>query len=309
MSDISRQERCAVGIAANAEMLQAVVYRSGAVSDRQEILLDTNKDFLSQLGEFVRRIKEFAPDAGALGIAFPGLVKNRVGEVSFSVHFPSIKSFDLRQMLQDELGLPVNIENDANAGAFAEYRLGAGRGAQSLFYASFGKGVGGAIMLDGKIWRGANGFAGEFGHIIVGSEGMILEDIASERGIIRRSKERLLTDNTSSLSKFKKDFTMQNIIDAAAAGDDFSQMMIERTGVFVGMSIAGIINLLDVERVILNGEIITADGLFIEAVRESAKKWSFEPLWESTQIVAAELGTDAVAIGAALLAFTAENAD
>ena len=77
------------------------------------------------------------------------------------------------------------VENDANAAAYGEFLLGAGRGSRNMFYATIGTGVGGAIIFDGKIWRGASGFAGEFGHIAIDSEGLKLEDVASIRNIVR----------------------------------------------------------------------------------------------------------------------------
>jgi glucokinase len=209
-------------------------------------------------------------------------------------------------------GLRFELENDANAAAFGEYKAGAGRDARDIFYIGIGDAIGGAIILNGKLWTGASGCAGEIGHITINTEGAecvcgntgCLETVASGPNIVRRAQERLNRDSTSSLSKLglRDDFTAEDIAREAKNGDDFAAMMLERTGRSIGIAVASMINLLSIERVIVGGPIMEAGEFLLDPIIEEAKKRSFQPCFEATRIVGAELGSDGVAIGAALLA-------
>src|SRR5919112_1278170 len=102
-------------------------------------------------------------NAAALGVGIPGLVNPETGKVIISTDLPSIVRGGLQEELERATGLPVLLENDANAAAYGEYRAGAGRGSRHMFYITIGAGIGGVLIFDGKLWRGASGFAGEFG--------------------------------------------------------------------------------------------------------------------------------------------------
>jgi glucokinase len=178
-----------------------------------------------------------------------------------------------------------------------------------MFFATIGAGIGGAIILGGKLWLGASGFAGEFGHITIDAEGIecmcgntgCLETLASGPNIVRRANERLYRDNTSSLSRLaiNKEFTATDIVHEAKDGDDFS---IERTGKYIGAAVASVINLMNIERIVLGGAVMEAGNLILDPIISEAEHRAFQPCFEATQIVAAALGTDAVSIGAAMLA-------
>src|SRR5437588_334003 len=175
-------------------------------------------------------------------------------------------------------------------------------GSRNMFYVTIGTGIGGAIIIDGKLWRGASGFAGEFGHITIDPEGVectcgnvgCLETVASAPNIVRRTHERLLRDSTSSLSRLglNKDFTAADIAHAARGGDDFAAMMMERTGRSIGTAIAAVINLLNPERIVLGGGVMDAGELILDPIIREAGRRSFQPNFESTQIVVATLGPD-----------------
>ncbi len=190
--------------------------------------------------------------------------------------------------------------------------MGAGRGSRHMFYITIGMGIGGALVLDGKLWKGATGFAGEFGHITIDPEGIectcgnvgCLETVASAPNIVRRTHERLYRDGTSSLSRLaiNKEFTAADIAREAKSGDDFAAMMIERTGRSIGTAVAAVINLLNIERIVLGGGVMEAGALILDPIIREAGRRAFQPSFEATQIIASSLGTDAVPIGAAMLA-------
>jgi glucokinase len=172
-----------------------------------------------------------------------------------------------------------------------------------MFYATIGTGIGGAFIFSGKIWRGISGFAGEFGYVAVNSDGMRLEDVASADSIARRTRNRFHQDRTSSLNSLREDqISLADIIDAARRNDDFAQMMLRRTGVYVGTAIADVINLLNIEKIVIGGEIMHAEHLVLDAIVQRARELSFAPSFENARIAGGQLGENAAAVGAALLA-------
>jgi glucokinase len=171
-----------------------------------------------------------------------------------------------------------------------------------MFYITLGTGIGGALIFDGKIWRGVAGFAGEFGQIAVNSDGMKLEDVASAANIVRRTRSRFHQDSTSSLNKlYEEEIRLADVISAAQKEDDFARLMLKRTGTYVGTAVAGVINLLNIEKIVVGGKIMQAASIVLDAIIYRARELSFPPSFEATQIVESELGENAAATGAALL--------
>lgn len=297
-----------------AAVRAALVNADGQVVERREAAPERD-DIAAQVGRLVTELRDAAAGGGsvhALGVGVPGLVNPETGRVLISNDLPSIARGDFKADLSRATGLPVLLENDANAGGFGEYAIGAGRGSRNMFYVTIGLGIGGALILDGKLWKGASGFAGEFGHITIDPEGIectcgnvgCLETVASAPNIVRRTHERLYRDGTSSLSRLaiNKEFTAADIAREAKNGDDFAAMMIERTGRHIGTAIAAVINLLNIERIVLGGGVMEAGQLILDPIIREAGRRAFQLSFEATQIVASALGTDSVPIGAAMLA-------
>ena len=295
-----------------ATMRAALVTSEGSVLERRSAALESH-NLVPQIARAVAELRDHSPDIAALGVGIPGLVNPDTDRVIFSSDLPSTARGDFRAELAAATGLQVELENDANAAAYGEHKVGAGRGQHNLFYVTIGPGIGGAIIIDGKLWHGASGFAGEFGHITIDPEGIdcvcgnkgCLETVASAPNIVRRTHERLFRDGTSSLSKLatNRDFTAADIAREARNGDDFALLMIERTGRYLGTAIASVINLLNIERIVLGGAVMEAGDLILNPIIREAGRRSFQPCFETTEIVAAQLGNDGVAIGAALLAY------
>jgi glucokinase len=296
-----------VEVTASSVYVAVVGKTDGIVASRSSsvVSLEDAADQLKGLiDEFGGKFGKF----NMLGVAVPGLVDRKTGRVALSANIPSHSEGDLAGTIKAATGLEVVLENDANAAAFGEYTLGAGRGSRNMFYATLGEGVGGAFIFDGEIWRGASGFAGEFGYVPINSEGTRLEDVASSSNIIRRTRSRFHQDSTSSLSKLSEEqITLNEIISAAQNEDDFAQMMLERTGTYVGTGIASVINLLNVEKIVVGGDIMKARHLVLNAIVERARELSFAPSFESTSIVEGKLGQNAAAAGAALIAGSPAN--
>jgi glucokinase len=289
----------------------ATVDNEGVIREQLEEPLEA-ENLIAQVARVVKGLQKAASNIGAVGIAIPGLVNRQTDRVIASNFLPATVRENLHEDAMKATGLRVELENDANAAAYGEFKIGAGRGSRDLFYITIGNGIGGAIILDGKLWTGASGLAGEVGHITIDTEGDecicgntgCLETVASAPNIVRRANERLNRDSTSSLSKLamNEDFTANDMAREAKEGDDFSLMMIERTGKYIGTGVASVINLLTIERIVLGGGVMQAGDLILNPIIQEAKRRAFQPCFEATQIVVAALGEDAVTIGVAMLA-------
>jgi glucokinase len=308
----SKSESSFIGIELSGSKLRAAtVNNEGVIGERREDRLQKD-GLVGQVAQLVTSLRQNANGIEAVGIAIPGLVNRQADRVVASRDIPGIVRENLHAEFQEATGLRFELENDANAAAYGEFKIGAGRGSRDLFYITIGEGIGGAIILDGKLWTGASGLAGEVGHITIDTEGAececgntgCLETVASAPNIVRRANERLYRDSTSSLSRLamNKNFTADDLAREAKEGDDFSLMMIERTGKYIGTGVASVINLLNIERIVLGGGVMQAGELILNPIIQEAKRRAFQPCFEATQILLAALGEDAATIGAAMLA-------
>jgi len=305
MGDPSANNAACIGLEVSANRLTAVcVGENGLIKESASADVDYSRSIVDQIVEFLNGLTGEFANSQKLGIAVPALVDSDGRTILYSTHIAEFSKLDLASAIEAATALKVTVENDANCGAVAEYAVGAGRGAKSMFYATLGTGVGGAFVLNGEIWRGNTGFAGEIGYVPVGEEdAQRLEDVASTSNIIRRTRSRVKQDSTSSLSDLDPNvITIADIVEAAKAGDDFSLLMLERTGIYIGTAIASVLNLMNVSTVVLGGAIMDGGELILDPVIDTVKKNTFAPAFESATIVKGTLGRQAAAIGAALIA-------
>ena len=295
-----------LGIEVSADFLRAVAVSSDdSVSEAIVEPRFDGSDPLDRIVAFVKSVLEKLGPVDAIGLAMPGLINRQDGGVAYSVNIPETSSLNIADAVGGAAQVPVILENDANAAAVAEFTFGAGKGSRSMFYATIGEGVGGAFILDGRLWEGAGGYAGEFGYIAIDSEGTRLEELASTANIVRRTRSRFNRDSTSSLGKLPEErIGIAEIVRAAEEGDEFARLMLERTGTYVGTAIANVINLLNLETIVVGGEITGAKDVVIEAITTRARELSFARAFAQTQILAGTVGDNAAAIGAALVART-----
>jgi len=295
-------------------MRGVLISEAGQTLDRRESKYEP-ESLIKSITDLAGELRK-SGEIKSVGLAIPGLVNRETDRVLVSTGLPFTAREHIHSELMEATGLRFELENDANAAAYGEYKAGAGRDARDIFYIRIGDAIGGAIILDGKLWTGASGCAGEIGHITIDTEGAecvcgntgCLETIASGPNIVRRARERLNRDSTSSLSRLamQESFTAGDLALEANNGDDFSVMMLERTGRSIGIAVASMINLLSIERIILGGAVMEAGDLIVKPIITEARKRSFQQCFEATKVVAAELGADGVAIGAALLARDAQ---
>ncbi|MFN0119312.1 MAG: ROK family protein [Blastocatellia bacterium] len=267
----------------------------------------------AQLKTVIHRIlaEKSAPGpVQAIGVGLPGLVHQATHRLVTVTNAPTLSDVDLYGELSAEFNLPLTFENNANAAAYAEMTGGAATGVGDWLYLSIGSGVGSGLVLDGKLRRGKSGYAGELGHINIDPDGTqcacgsfgCLETKASAANIVMRTLGRLRRDATSLLSKYpENEITYERIVEAAAQGDDLARLMMQRTGHYIGLAVADMINVLNLSMVAVGGA-VAARPLLIPAIIEETRRRAFPPALADCQILPAKLGDEGGVIGAALIA-------
>ncbi|HEX8707624.1 MAG TPA: ROK family glucokinase [Pyrinomonadaceae bacterium] len=267
-----------------------------------------------------RECEQRSRDSGAriraLSVVVPGTVQVENGVVTKAPNVPSLDGFRLGAALQSELQWPAVLENDANAAAVGEMWQGAGRGHRTIICVTLGTGVGGGIVLDGKLWRGIDGSAGEIGHIGVeplggaactcGSRGC-LEVYASATAIVRMTREARPRYPNSPLHT-SEDLTAAAIYRRGTEGDELALEVFRRMGIYLGVGLASLINIFNPEVMVLGGGVADGWELFIQHVREQVSMRAFPVPARRAEIVKAECGDDAGLMGAAHIAFTQQGA-
>lgn len=250
---------------------------------------------------------------GGVSVVVPGSVHVETGVVLNAPNLPSLQGFELGPALERSLDRLVLLENDANAAALGEMWQGAARGYQTILCLTLGTGVGGGIILDGKLWRGADGTAGELGHTTVEPLGGIqcgcgnfgcLEVYASATAIVRLTRESLTRHPSSLLHSTDHDeLTSEKICSAAIAGDQLALEVFRCVGVYLGIAMANLVNIFNPEMIVIGGGVSGAWELFAQHARAEVMKRAFSVPAQRCQIVRAECGEDAGLVGAAWLAF------
>jgi glucokinase len=250
----------------------------------------------------------------AVGVSFGGPVDAARGLVLLSHHVPGWEKMPLQEWLEERLGVPAAVDNDANAGALGEHRFGAGQGYDSLMYITVSTGVGGGWILNGQPWRGANGVAGEIGHTVVDPDGPVclcskrgcVERLASGRYIAQRAREwlkaqpkrgrilrTLAGDNLEAI-------TAKLVAQAAAQGDDLAWEALEIAAWALGVGIGNAANLVNPRCFVLGGGVTKAGERFWDVMRRTARETALPEV--RFEMVPAALGDDAPLWGAIALA-------
>ena len=253
-------------------------------------------------------------EVAGIGVGSPGPLDPSTGVVIFTANL-NVHDWPLGPDLSQVMGCPTLLQNDVRVGCYGEFRLGAGRGYQNVLAAFVGTGIGGAVIVDGKIVNGATGNAGEIGHVIVKANGPkcgcgrrgCLEALSSRSAIARRVlKSYKKGEHSSLIGKVDKKtgkLKSGDIASAVAAADPVALREVHRAAHYLGMGLGGLVNLLGPEIVIVGGGVTEALGpRFIDLIRESARLQILVDPEEKIKIEPAELGDDAGILGAALLA-------
>ncbi|MGH1363483.1 MAG: ROK family transcriptional regulator [Calditrichia bacterium] len=247
----------------------------------------------------------------SIGVAVPSPVDPLHPEWLSEVVIPAWRGRSEIKLLSQRYDVAVDIDNDANLGGLAEHMWGAGSGIDDLIYIKLGYGIGAGYILEGQIYRGANGMAGEIGHLPIDPNGIqcvcglrgCLVNFVGGRAIEKRAVE-LSVDYPGSILTFDKP-TYATIVQAAIKGDKLALQIVKEVAEYLGIAIAGWINIMNPQKVVLGGVMTSLGDLLLDPIREIIRGRTLINSTASTEICFGELGSHAVAIGAATLSLEA----
>ncbi|MGA8200506.1 MAG: ROK family protein, partial [Candidatus Sulfotelmatobacter sp.] len=251
-------------ISSDGQLLQKVTLATKTALGPNHVITEMC-DAIRQLSEKYQREGKFL---GA-GIGIPGIVDLHTGMLRKSANLPGFEEYPVRAEIEHRLKAPVVLENDANVAALGEQWLGAARGVPNMAVVTLGTGIGGGIVLGGKIWHGMNGMAGEYGHVTVEPEGVpcgcgnrgCAERYASASAILRMAKEAIATGHAPELAKAVSsdpEFGAQSIYNLAMRGDEPSRRIFHTFGRYLGIMLAGIVNVLNLDMYVIGGGVVSA---------------------------------------------------
>lgn len=248
-------------------------------------------------------------DIGGVGVGAPGPLDPYAGVIISPENLQCMHGVRLKDELEADLGVTVQVDNDANMAAYGEQWLGAGQDVDHFLCVTLGTGVGGGWVSDGRLMRGFNGNAAEVGHVTVDHNGPrcacgnygCLEKYASATAMVAWTQHRL-KDEEPETSLRADDLTTKTIFDAAQAGDAFAQEMFESTGTFLGIGLVSLVNVTNVEMIALAGGLAAAGDLIFDPAKRVFMDRGTVGVKEHVRIVPASLGDDAGIFGAARLA-------
>ena len=298
------------------KLAAGVVDADGKMLERGEVPTLAHEGLESVLERIVGLGRDLLARAAAqkepvqrIGIGCAGPVNLEAGKVFNPPNLPGWSEVSLVRHIESALGLPAVLENDANAAALGEFRYGAGRGARSLVYFTVSTGIGGGIILDGKVWHGLKDAAGEVGHMTVCPDGPVcgcgnrgcLEAMASGPSIARWASEAVAAGRPTRLREVPV-VTSADVVRLAQEGDAVAREVWDAAGKYLGIGVAAVITILAPERVVLGGGVTRAGDFLFEPLRaEVRRRVKLVPI-ESVPILPAALGPDVGILGAAAVA-------
>jgi glucokinase len=310
--------------AGGSKLLAGVVDEEGRVGFRTVRSWPAERSRDAVLACFLTAIEEARGQAGdveAIGAGIPATLDLSTGIVAGCRHLP-LAGFAFRDWLAAETGVPAHVDNDATLALLAEHRLGAARGTQEAALLTIGTGVGGGLMSGGRLVRGARGAAGEPGHMTIDADGPpcpgdcpgrgCLEVYVSGPALAQMGREYAALGPDYNLGRMlaeQGDLTAGDVVQAARMGDPGAHEALQRMGAKLGVGIAGLLNLLDPELVLIGGGLGSdAGALLLEPAALVARERALQPAASAARIELAALGEDAGMIGAALLALAGGDA-
>lgn len=278
---------------------------NGGVNHVLDRMADCVKDSVREAGEGIT--------LQGVGVGVAGLVEFEQGILHEAPNLSGWRMVPVKTEMEKRLGMPVLVENDANAAALGEYAYGAGQGAGEMLMVTLGTGVGGGLILRGKVYHGGIGAAGEFGHMTIQFNGPLcacgrrgcVEAFVGIKGILRNVQEKLKSGRPSLLRTIdSKKRTPKDVSAAALKNDELAVEVLAETGTYLGIGLGNVANLLNIQRVVVGGGVAKAGHFLLEPAMKSLKYTALKTAAEHIELVEARLGENAGMIGAAYLAMT-----
>jgi glucokinase len=291
---------------------------AGVVTPEREILKEvryptptSSEKLVASIARAVAEVRD-GFEVGGVCLAVPGLILAQENRVVFSPNLHAIEGIPLKKEIEPRIGLPLTIENDGNAAAWGEFRFGAGREVDHLVFVTLGTGIGGGVITHGILMRGAQGSGGELGHVTVHATGPrcacgnhgCLEALASGTAIGRRGREVASERPDSALGRLavERKVLGEDVTELAQKGDEAALSVLEETGTWLGIGLAGFVNVFNPEVVAIGGGVAKAGELILEAARREVYLRARPPSRDLAEIKVASLGPESGVLGAAALA-------
>jgi glucokinase len=267
---------------------------------------------VEELAEELLEAKVARPNVLAAGLGIPATIDHERGLAIHAVNL-TITDVPIRDLIQEQLGLPVFVDNDANVAALAEHLYGAARGAQNVVMLTIGTGVGGGLILDGEVYRGSSGAAAELGHIVIVEDGLpcqgncpnhgCVETYASGTALAREGKAAGERNPDSALGKALAEgpITGRTVTELALAGDPPATEVVAEAGRHLGVALCSLANIFDPDVFLIGGGVSVVGDLLLDPAREQLRSRALPPMNERP-VKLAELGPDAGMVGAAAMA-------
>lgn len=294
---------------------------SARILDEIEIELDIQRGPEDCLAEADRLLRERLTSLGldldnilAAGVGVPGPIVTEAGMVLSPPLMPGWDQYPIRAALEKRWGFPISLNNDAELGALGEWAAGAGRGEANLAYIKVGTGIGAGLLLDGRIYRGVSGSAGEIGHLTIDENGPVctcgnrgcLEAIAGGRAIALQAQEAVRKGKRTQLTAIQpvESISAREVASAARRGDLLAQQILAKAGTHIGIAIAGLINLFNPGMIVIGGGVAQTGDLLLEPMRQAVQTRSLPASTRVVRITTAMLGRRSSGMGAVIQALT-----
>ena len=318
----SETEPLSLGIdLGGSKILAGVVNSRGKILSHHQIATPAKQGpdaVIQSLFEAAYRALERAGIAAtqlkAIGIGAAGALNLETGIVSSSPNLPGWEDVPLRDIVEREFRVKTVLGNDANAAALGELYFGAGKGTRNLIYVTVSTGIGGGIIIDGKLYTGASGAAGEIGHMTIDTHGPrcncgnigCWEVLASGTALAKEARRRLNEGAKSSLLDHAmgdvERVTAQTVHAAAQQGDLLAKELIDRTGYFVGVGLVNLTNIFNPELIVIGGGLANMGDMLLKPAIKVVKERAFRISYQTVRFTLAQLGRDSGIMGAAALA-------
>jgi glucokinase len=304
-----------------------IVTPEGKVLKKVQYRTDISKGGLALFERLVSNLKDLVQENFkesnqliGIGIGVAGPIDMKKGLIMEPPNLPGLKGFPLRDFFREKISSPIAIENDANAFTLGEGWVGAAKGCKHYCGITLGTGVGGGIVVAGKILHGVEGMAGEVGHMVINPKGPLcgcggrgcLEVYASGTGIRRMALEAIEKGKGKGILKWSggdpQQMTSENIFEAAQSGNVTAKRIFNEMGKYLGLGLVNLIHLFNPEKIVIGGKVSRAWDYFIGSVMEVVQERSMKGPREKLQIVKAECGDDAGMLGAAYSALKKHRA-
>jgi glucokinase len=304
-----------------SKILTAVANSQGKLLSRDHSITPAQKGHeavIQSILESAHRALEQADVAiskiTAIGVGAPGLSNPETGILFTSPHLPGWRDVPLRDIMQEKLGKKTFLTNDANAAALGEFYFGAARGARNFIYITLSTGIGGGIGIGGKIYTGAIGAAGEVGHMTIDDDGPICncgnrgcwETLASGTALAREARHRIKEGVKTSILEYAEGdvekVTAQVVHSAAEQGDSLAEELIARTGYYVGVGLANLINIFNPELIVIGGGLSNIGDMLLKPAFKTAGERAYKEAFQAVRFASAELGRNSGVLGAAAFA-------